>query len=1113
MRIQTFRWVTGVMMTLIGTVILVVPHQLNQMAYSYFILHNELWGALFFSVGILITTSTTFKLPRWLYTLSYLCGASLFGILMVSFMQFTRPLFVSVLAPFCLGCIHTAFSPLNENETQQGGVNLFTLLFSIQTFSIGIVLFIAGDVYSSPTFFVPDNFPRIFGLLFFALSVAAFLQTLLERKNPGKPGNILVVLCALFNSTYLIFIASFGKPSNIWISVSIFGFLSIAYLFFLWLHSVGIKIQRRSFRLRVSLISSIMILTTIVIAVTLFVSTEDDTLTRVFINQQKETTVTNASDLENQFKTIQTTLRVISSRPNLLSMSTIQQIEFLNQYALSSTAQSTYSLYGAEGFLIVSTSPETIYDLSALDFFSHIRARKNGLSALVTLPGGNQPGILISAPIYSRGEQAGFVCATFPVKSILAKFNRPYSNGGWSYYLVDPLNKAYVHDSEQSNDKVVILAESNPYLLQSTDIFSSGEQSGGFIYRAPPDREDIITYSSMTDHGWSVVLEYATSSAYAGIYRTRDMAFAFILLAILFTIGIGMLLSNWLVQPINQLGMAARAIAIGLAPLPLPQSSVDEIDLLSSSFKDMRERLHHRTMEREAALKELENQKMLLEAVVQQAENAILVVDLEGVIQVANRPVLAMMEDLAEDRPFWEHSICSFVDEIGQEIPDEALPLRRAVQDVTVLDQRMRYRGRLGHWVELLVSAAPLKNTRGEMVGAVSLIVDVTRIVAVEQELRVLNEHLEEIVDQRTRELRISEGRLRRLVDSNILGVYYSLENGRIIEANDKFLETIGYSRGDLLEGKIDWNQLTPSEYHQIDQLGIQEANRTGTCTPYEKEYIHKNGHRVPILMGFAALEDTPGEFICFLLDLSPIKMVQMELLEYASRLERSNRELEAFAFVASHDLQEPLRKIQVFGDRLAGNLDHWTEDERNYLTRMLNATRRMRNMIDGMLSLSRVTTQGKPFQRVNMNEVFREVLSDLENLLEREHAVVKVSDLPEIEGDPVQIRQLMQNLIENGVKFHKIGVYPQLTVEVEYPQEQSGMVIFAISDNGIGFDEASSKRIFQPFQRLHPAGLYEGSGIGLATCKKIVERHGGIITATSQVGVGSTFRITLKLT
>jgi signal transduction histidine kinase len=103
--------------------------------------------------------------------------------------------------------------------------------------------------------------------------------------------------------------------------------------------------------------------------------------------------------------------------------------------------------------------------------------------------------------------------------------------------------------------------------------------------------------------------------------------------------------------------------------------------------------------------------------------------------------------------------------------------------------------------------------------------------------------------------------------------------------------------------------------------------------------------------------------------------------------------------------------------------------------------------------------------------------------------------------------------LIENGVKFHKIGVYPQLTVEVEYPQEQSGMVIFAISDNGIGFDEASSKRIFQPFQRLHPAGLYEGSGIGLATCKKIVERHGGIITATSQVGVGSTFRITLKLT
>ena len=229
--------------------------------------------------------------------------------------------------------------------------------------------------------------------------------------------------------------------------------------------------------------------------------------------------------------------------------------------------------------------------------------------------------------------------------------------------------------------------------------------------------------------------------------------------------------------------------------------------------------------------------------------------------------------------------------------------------------------------------------------------------------------------------------------------------------------------------------------------------------------------------------------------------------------LRRSNRELEQFASVASHDLQEPLRKIQAFGDRLEAKFSEVLgEQGRDYVERMQASALRMRNLIDALLTYSRVTTKAQPFVPVDLEATAREVVSDLEARIQHTGGRVDIASLPTIDADPLQMRQLLQNLIGNGLKFHKPGESP--VVRVEGRMVENGQVgphcEIAVSDNGIGFEEIYLDRIFELFQRLHGRQEYEGTGIGLAICRKIVERHGGSITATSKPDRGTTFKVTV---
>lgn len=241
-------------------------------------------------------------------------------------------------------------------------------------------------------------------------------------------------------------------------------------------------------------------------------------------------------------------------------------------------------------------------------------------------------------------------------------------------------------------------------------------------------------------------------------------------------------------------------------------------------------------------------------------------------------------------------------------------------------------------------------------------------------------------------------------------------------------------------------------------------------------------------------------------------KLAQEQLERVAAQLEASNRELQQFASVASHDLQEPLRKIVVFGDRLRAKFgDQLGEQGNDYIERMMNAAGRMRTLIDDLLEFSRVVTRARPFVAVDLGEVIREVLGDLEVLIESKGAVVDVGDLPTIQADPTQMRQVFQNLIANAMKFQGEGAVPHVAIRADEDTSRStaGWRI-SVRDNGIGFEQQHAERIFAPFQRLHGRSEFGGSGIGLAIVRRIVERHGGTISAESSPGQGACFFLSL---
>jgi len=257
--------------------------------------------------------------------------------------------------------------------------------------------------------------------------------------------------------------------------------------------------------------------------------------------------------------------------------------------------------------------------------------------------------------------------------------------------------------------------------------------------------------------------------------------------------------------------------------------------------------------------------------------------------------------------------------------------------------------------------------------------------------------------------------------------------------------------------------------------------------------------------------------------DITERKRAEETLARKAAELARSNGELEQFAYVASHDLQEPLRKIRAFGDRLKAKMDEGDVGEgREYLERMQSAAARMQTLINDLLTFSRVISTTEAFVPLDLAAVTREVLGDLEVRIEQTKAKIEVGDLPTIDADPMQMRQLLQNVIGNALKFQAPKAAPVVKITAEIvrapfsnaaePTADDEVCLLSVQDNGIGFEEKYMDKIFAMFGRLHGRSEYEGTGVGLAVCRRITDRHSGTITAKSKPGEGATFIIRLPV-
>ncbi len=250
----------------------------------------------------------------------------------------------------------------------------------------------------------------------------------------------------------------------------------------------------------------------------------------------------------------------------------------------------------------------------------------------------------------------------------------------------------------------------------------------------------------------------------------------------------------------------------------------------------------------------------------------------------------------------------------------------------------------------------------------------------------------------------------------------------------------------------------------------------------------------------------------------------QQQLKDQILRLNASNKELEQFAYVASHDLQEPLRKISAFSDLLKEQYkDNLTGDGELYIERIMNASARMRDLITDLLNYSRVSRKTTT-EEINLNAIIDKVKEDMEIQIKEKRAVINAQTLPVVKGNGSEFRQLFQNLISNSLKFSRLDTPPSISIEAKEPSREelsritnnvknARYVSIYFTDNGIGFDEEYAEKIFIIFQRLHGRDAYEGTGIGLAICKKIAEKYGGTIYAGSTAGQGARFIIILPLT
>jgi PAS domain S-box-containing protein len=369
------------------------------------------------------------------------------------------------------------------------------------------------------------------------------------------------------------------------------------------------------------------------------------------------------------------------------------------------------------------------------------------------------------------------------------------------------------------------------------------------------------------------------------------------------------------------------------------------------------------------------------------------------------------------------------------------------------------------------------------------------------------------------------EAKIRRLVDANIIGIFIWDFDGRILDANEAFLSMLGRRREDFVTGGLRWTEITPADWCEHDAKVMHEHKKTGLAQPFETEFTHKDGSRVPVLIGVATFEEGGAQGVAFVLDITARKRAEEELRKSRNELEFKvkertgqlskanedlqfmNKELEAFAYSVSHDLRAPIRHIAGFTELLQKYADPVLDDKsRHYVGMILDAANRMGCLVDDLLGFSRISRAETLKTTIHLEELVKEVVREIASNAQGRRIRWRIGTLPICYGDPSMLRLVFSNLISNAVKFTRTR--PSAEIEIDSLYRSAAEVVVFVKDNGVGFDMKYEDKLFGVFQRLHSQEAFEGTGIGLATVQRIVHRHGGRVWGEGSVDKGATFYV-----
>ena len=478
--------------------------------------------------------------------------------------------------------------------------------------------------------------------------------------------------------------------------------------------------------------------------------------------------------------------------------------------------------------------------------------------------------------------------------------------------------------------------------------------------------------------------------------------------------------------------------------------------------------------------RQAESTRAQLASIVESSDDAIIGKTLDGIITSWNKGAENVYGYAAAEMVGQPISVL-IPPELPNELPDILIRLKRGENIQHYETVRVR---KDGQRIFVSLTVSPITDSAGNIGGASTIARDITERIIAEESLRA------------------SENKYRTILEQASDGIFIADASGKYVEVNPRGCEMLGYTRDELLTKKL--VDLIPPDDLSATPVRTDELKR-GKVFLSERRLVHKNGALVPVEISALMLPD--GRLQGIVRDITERKRAEEQMNKMLAELERSNKELEQFAYVASHDLQEPLRMVssytQLLARRYEGQLD---EKAQTYIEYAVDGAVRMQRLINDLLAYSRITTRGEPAQAVDAHALLGEVLRNLTALIDESHALVSAAELPIVRADPTQLSQLLQNLISNAIKFRRADPpYVHLSA-----QDLGAEWRFAVQDNGIGIEAKYAERIFIIFQRLHTRQEYPGTGIGLAVCKRIVERHGGKIWFESEPGQGTTFYFTL---